>query len=331
MVGKFVRMVSMASLCCFIVDLFSGCVVVEKVYMQDVEVDGPIHQPPVHITRNVQEHPLSISPRISINRARNFETHVKGHSPVNSRGFYQVDTVRFSDGSISLKERDGVNVYEFRGKNLSWSIPSAAFALDIDYALTNHLALSLGVNYSIIREQGFWGGNAGVGLFGEGQDLAFRLDGGIHWQTVSYDASTVVVSNTTSIFGTSPSYVTFFHDREKETHINVHLAFTLNTTVKNWFVNPFVQLAISEQTLVDFEPSHLDGGVYGVLVPFIQYSVDDARTDQSTTFFIGSSGVYFDLNASNRVLVGVRFIEEIEAGMLPYTFVIPFLQFDWRL
>jgi len=63
--------------------VISGCTTIETLYLQDVEVTGPINQSPIHITDSTDTPSVTISMRLSYNP----EKEIKAQSGILSSGY----------------------------------------------------------------------------------------------------------------------------------------------------------------------------------------------------------------------------------------------------
>lgn len=313
--------------------ILSGCTTTDyTLYLQDVTVKGPIGQPLVHITNNNLERPLRITPHISFNTNASLGGRIDGHSPVDSTGTYRVyTTVDSSSHVVTFHESPGSNTQSFTGQNLVWKMPSASFGLDVDYTASRHVALSAGASYSTVDGDGLWGYNVGLGLYSESEFSAIRFDGGVKWQELLYEASTVVVRKE-SDGTTSSDQVGFFRDRGKSTPRDFFAAVTFNTKHADWLLNIFAQAALSKQSLAKFQPR--------IIEPLLLYPpifspaviVHDQRAEFSSTFVIFTPGVYFDVDPTVRVLAGTRISVQTEINdSSPGTFVLPFFELEWMM
>jgi hypothetical protein len=300
-----------------------GCSVTKTVYIQDATVTTPLSQPPIFVTNNPQPGKLRLMPHVSVGQDQLVETVIPGHSPVNSRGAYQVDTVR-DNGALRFRE-SGANNYQFGGKNLHWNLPGTFMGVDGEYTLSRHVALTFGASYASGKRGGFWSGGAGLGLFSQGEALAFRFDGGVQWRSLSYDIPTVVVTEVDYWFSGSDTEVRFFRDRGTDTYMDLYMSCTINSCFPSSFVNFFVNGCLARQKVVDLTPSTPE-----VISPF--YTVQaagDAEADVAVTNVLLSPGLSFELGASQRALVGVRMVLGNDVtGVLPKSMIIPFVQFD---
>jgi len=297
--------------------------VTESLYVQDVEVQGPINQPPVRITGKVTPS-FIVSPKFFINSNKKFNSSIDGHTSVNSAGVFQVDTV-VNGNSITYKITPGANTYPFRGENLHWTIPDYMVGLDLDVAMSKKIALSGGFNLSSKDRTNLYGYRIGLGFFSASGNLAIRFDGGLIWQKYTYDAASVIVRGENADIGSSSAEVIFFRDRGKSTNLNHYLSLTLNTVYDNLPVNFLVNVGYSGQSLIDFEPETPDHEYY-IINP--GYRVEDMRGEAYAAFINVSPGFYVNLTEWSRLVFAVRFFFEVEFESGNPTFIIPMLQFD---
>ena len=306
---------------------FIGCTTINQtLYLQNIEVSGPLNNLPLNITTNQKQGSFTISPRFSINDNKQLSGRIEQHSYVDNQGVYRIDTV-LSNGTRYYKESAGKNVNEYKGDNLVWKLPSFLAAVNIDYSAGNHIALNLGLNYSVQDQQSYVGGSAGIGFFSEKGSSAFRFDAGVMWQSLSYVASTVVVTEETSFWGSSSNTtVNFFKDKDKSTNWNPYVSLTFNTSSKTAPLNFFLNLGYFGQTLFSFEPSAPNREYY----PFgINVITSDQRGESTTTFLNLSSGVFIDMTETSKIILGVRLLKETQIEEPSKSlFVLPVLQFD---
>lgn len=301
--------------------LISGCTVTQSVYLQDVNVRGPVFQPPVLVTDSLKQDQFRLSPRITFSNKAVLDGRIDGHTMVNRSGEYKLDTMH-NGNEVTFKEPSGENVMPFRGKNLRWTIPDVDFAITGEYTFGKQLAFTFGANYAAVGTDAFWGGNIGLGLCTEGKRMAFRFDGGLHWSTLSYDALTVVVTRIGGVFGSSED-IAVFHDRSRQTRLGFYISSTMNTKFRDWPLNLFASIALSKQRLTDYEPRES-----ALAYPFYtSVYVSDARANASITFLTVTPGVYFSAGESQRVLAGVRWTNgtNLENGTIMFA---PFIQWE---
>ena len=317
-----------------LINLLFGCSTVQTLYLQEIAVSGPINQSPIHLTDKSKEPSVTISPGISFNTQKELSGSAEGHSLVNEEGFFQVDTSFFNDGSVKYTETPGANVFPFEGENLTWNQSGFTAAMDFDFTLTKNLAVFTGVNYSSDDNGGLWGGSAGVGLSGGSDNFAIRFDAGVHIQSIRYDAYTVADVKTESPFGSSDQFILFYHDKGKSTNFDPFFNFTFNSSNKEWLLNFYINAGYTVQTLFDFGPSAPDTRYYNFILffPFNSTTTEDFRGERKAGFFNFTPGIYFNLGENSRILLGTRFYIETQLeSSNPKTFVLPMLQFDFRL
>jgi hypothetical protein len=307
--------------------LSSCTTITDSLYVQDVNVKGPINQPPIRISGK-DSTTFTISPKFFINSSRVYNARIDGHTQVNSKGIFQVDTV-INGNEKTYKIAEGKNTFDFEGENLHWSIPDYMVGLDLDIALSKKVALSGGFNLSGKDRTSLYGYRVGLGFFSASKDIGVRFDGGLMWQKYTYDAASVIVRETGPDFGSSTSEVIFYRDKGKSVNLNHYLSLTINTLYEDLPVNFLINVGYSGQSLVDYEPSNPDEQYY-ILNPF--YRVEDMRGEAYVAFINISPGIYMKLNEWSRLVFATRFFFQVDLeSSSNSTFVIPMLQFDLSL
>ncbi len=295
--------------------LLTSCAT-QSVYLQELSVDGPQSKPPLFITNDNKQGDVRIVPKISVSNSQTLEGRAQGHSNVNTSGRYRVDTVN-DNGTIRYFERNGDNTKPFEQRNFRWEPPKMTASVNFEYVAARTLSLVLGASYSSGGSQSFLGAITGIGFFFESNNLAARIDIGAQWSTSSYDVN-YVVTTTPFSFGSRETEVAFFHEKGKATFANAYGAFTVNTKAPAWPVQGFLQLAIKRQTLVNIDKR-------------TAFS-DNAVVLQSTSFFIVTPGLYFDISPQTRIVAGVHLGDETELLEAdPGVLVVPFLQFEFGM
>jgi hypothetical protein len=186
--------------------VFTGCVTVkDTVFLQDLAATSPLYLPPVHLTRNDNHPPVTISPYIS----------VMNNTAINSTiaaNVYEPDSLRM------------------RRHHLSWTLPASSVGFNASVPLSPGVGISMGLSHSAQQGEEYWTGALGLSLPFHGEDISGRIEGGYHWQSASYDAFSMLVRETTPLIG-SPEYTIFyFHDIDRTTTGNIYFTFSLNTT-----------------------------------------------------------------------------------------------------
>ena len=315
--------------------LITGCSkkeIVKTFYLQDVEVTGPVNLAPVHITDTFDVPSFTISPRFSYNTQKQILGTVEGHSQVNAQGEFEYETIlNDEDGTVTYREVSGANIYDYEGRNLKWNTSTLTAGFDIDMKLSKHFALFGGLNYSVQNNKSIWGYIAGLGFFSQKNEMGIRVDGGLHIQNIYYDAYTLV-----SVTG-DENYILFYHDKDKNAHVDPFVNITFNTAHKEWITNIFINAGFTAQTLSDFEPEKPDANLYLPVPPFLlpvninrNVIVNDLRGESFASFVHFTPGVYFDVTEQSRILVGSRFYFETQIKNSDKNlFVMPFLQVDF--
>ena len=304
--------------------LSSCTTITDTLYVQDVNVKGPINQPPIRVTGK-DSSSFTISPKFFINTNKKHNGLVEGHTRANSEGFFQVDTIRDGD-EVTYRETSGVNNNQFKGENLHWSMPDYFIGLDLDIAISRKVALSGGFSMSSKDKTNLYGYRVGLGFFTASENVGVRFDGGLIWQKYSYEAASVIVHDD----GFSIPEVIFFRDRGSSTNLNHYLSLTINTIYDNLPVNFLLNVGYSGQSLIDYEPSETDDNYYIIFNP--NYRIEDQRGEAYAAFINVSPGIYANINEWSRLVFAVRFFFEIDfEESSNSTFIIPMVQFDLSL
>jgi len=307
-----------------------GCTTVETLYLQDVEVTGPINQSPIHITDSTDAS-VTISARFSYNPEKEMKAQTEGTPKVNEDGFYQVDTIYNGNGTITYK-KSNENRFLYKGQNLTWKFATVTAGLDFDFKLSRNFAIFCGVNYAGGNNKSLWGGTGGIGLFGVNNGIAFRLDAGLHIQTIAYDAYTIAEIKETSFWGSTDEYVLFYHDIRESTHFDPFVNFTFNTAKKDWVLNIFINGGYSVQSLLDFEPHSIDYDWFFPFFPANTTYTTDFRGETTAGFVHFTPGIYFNFTEQSRLLIGARFYYETQLEEASKNlFILPMMQADFSL
>ncbi len=310
-----------------------ACTTIQTLYLQDVEVTGPINQSAVHITDSTNAPSITISARFSYNPEKEIKAKTDGTPKVNSQGFYQVDTTFYNDETIKYTKTPGVNKFPYPVENLTWKLASFTAGLDFDFKFSRSFALFAGVNYAGVNNKSLWGGTFGLGVFGVENEMAFRLDAGLHIQNITYDAYTIAEIMQTDFWGSTEEYVLFYHDIDESTHFDPFINFTFNTAKRNWIINIFINGGYSVQSLLDFEPKTIDYAWFP-LPPYVFNTTTtyDYRGETTTGFIHFTPGVYFNAGEKSRIIFGARFFYETQLeDATQNLFILPMLQFDFKL
>jgi hypothetical protein len=204
----------------------AGCTVTQTVTLQDVQTTSPIAAPPVRVTYDAQPNQFTITPHLSLPSKKN----VTGILEITNEGVH------------SAQQSDSAN--------FAWTIPGATGGVNIDYVFSRHMSLAFGMSLSSFGNQTYGGWTAGVGIFNEKENGAFRFDFGLQSTPVMYRATSMVI---TTVNEENPDTVMCF-DKGEESYLNFYGALTMNTTRKSWPVNLFFNAFITKQRFIDYTP-----------------------------------------------------------------------------
>jgi hypothetical protein len=281
-----------------------GCATVQQtIYLQNVEVNGPINNPPVFISDGSNK--ITISPWLSFN-TNNQLTGRANHSMVNGNGVFQVDTA-YENGNIVYRQSNANN-YVYNKDNVQWNLPDVKAGLNIDLPVSKTVSFFGSLNYASQNLYQIMGGSFGIGFNSVTNGNAIRFNFGCSLQQYQYDASTVIISTIDPIFGKEYTEVGFFHDIDKKSNLDFFGNLTYNTVSTDMPVNFWFSFAFFSQTILDFSP----GTKNDAYSPFdFNVTTTDTRGETSTTFLSFSPGIYLNITPTMRFVLGVNIVKDL--------------------
>jgi len=284
--------------------ILSGCTSVQQtIYIQDVEVNGPLNNPPIFISDNKSG--ITVSPWLSFNSNHQVNG-IANHSNVNVNGVFQVDTIY--DGGQLYYRQSNANSYPYNKNNVRWNLPDIKAGVDVDLPVSRTISIFGSFNYVSQNLYQIVGGSFGFGFYSVKNNGAVRLNVGCTLQEYQYDASTVIVQTIDPPFGKSYTEVGFFHDINKKSNLNVFGNLTYNTVSEDVPINFFFSLAFFSQTLLNIKPE-TPNTLYS---PFgFTTSVSDTRGETSTAYVSISPGIYMNVTPTMRFVLGVNIAKDL--------------------
>ena len=267
---------------------FSCTTIQETIYLQDVEVNGPMNPPPIKITKDKTAGSITISPRLAFNQNKEIKAKIGG---------------RVSGDAVQD------SLFMDKKNNLLWYLPELSFGFDIDFAVSNHVAITGGLNFASINQNKLLGGSLGLGFFKENNGSAVRFDAGILIQEIHYDAKTIVEITATPAFGDPTTTFYYYHDINKNSDIDFYAMFTYNSILRDFPINFFMNLSYFGQAILNFEPKQTTDIRY--LIFLSEKTIEDARGEASSSFLSFTPGVYLDFNEWSRLVLGGRFMYDV--------------------
>ncbi len=283
-----------------VLGLLPGCVVTERVYLNQVEVEGPAALPPVIPPMEPSEAgAIALIPHFGVNTERKFSGRVE-----------PVGTTPQSEGE----------------NNLVWRTPAAEGGLDVQVSVSPSVALLVGGTVGGVDGRVYGNFRGGLGVFTVKENAAFRVDAGLQLTSIRSRVRATVETDVNSIFGDA-RYRSNFDDIGDETSLSPYIGFTLNTTSKTAPLNFVLNLGVSGQPLFNMRPTHPDL----ILGPGDLVSAAD-RIRETATIYSVTPALSVGLGGGSQVLVGSRVIGYFgidEAS--PDISLRPFVQFVMQL
>lgn len=263
-----------------------------------------MNPPPIHITKNKAVCTVTISPRLSFN----------SYSGISG-----------SFGGERYRDNFQDSIFRSRTDNLFWEIPQAV--IGVDFAVSNGFAIAGGLNYSILDHTKLFGGSLGFGFFKEKDGHTIRFDAGLLMQELYYDAKTVVVVTENPPFGSPTTSVYYYHDKDKNSGVDLYAMLTYNTVIDKLPFNFFLNAAYFNQTILDFEPTKETDFRYSFLLP--GKTTQDIRGEASSSYLSLTPGITLEFNDWSWLVIGARIMHDIGLNNTSKdTFILPVIQWD---
>jgi hypothetical protein len=257
--------------------MLQSCGIDREAILLDGKATGPVNSPPVFLTSDQTLGHFVISPHIEANTAGTLNGYVS------------------ATGNTS-----GTN-------NLSWEISGMSGGLNLELPLSNSFSFTGSVS---LNRNNNPRGSAGMAIIINGENIGFRIDGGLLFNKFSYDVHSSVEETTNYFFGSSTK-IYYFHDIGDCTSNNLYISVTLNSISKDRFINYFLNFGYFGQTIMDYNPGNFDEGYY-VLIPLPIVVINKTNLSYTAKFFNIYPGLYFNLSDNARILAGSRLLLETE-------------------
>jgi hypothetical protein len=253
-----------------------SCIITREAMLREGKVTGPINYPPVFLMGEQNE----------------------GHSVISTH--FEANTAGTLNGSVNASRvSSGTN-------NLSWEISGVSGGLNLELPLSNTFSFTGSISLTSNNNPR---GSAGLAIRSKGENIGFRIEGGLLFNKFNYDAHSIVEETMTSFFGSNSSNTYYYHDIGTCSSNNFYVALTLNSIAKDRFVNYFVNLSYFGQTILDYNPGNLDEGFY--ITPIVAV-INDTKLKYTSTFLNIYPGLYFNLSDNACIMAGSRLLIETQ-------------------
>jgi hypothetical protein len=323
--------VNIISKLCFLllsILIFSSCgvtTVTRTAYLEDAQVQGQINPPPLHITSEPKGGTITFSPYVSINQNQGVSTHIDADT-------YDDKTVNASQshpaGGLHINSiKDNLNTaVPFNKSNLNWDISQASAGANAELYFSENVSIVGSLNLSMGGNNSFTDGSVGLAYFSATDNSAFRLEGGLLFNSYRYDAYSYVVEKITNTFSGSTTNYYYYYDKGNSSSLDYYFTFTINSANKESLVNYFLQIGYFRQSILDYHPNGFDPGHYGLILPEIQVTNNTGL--KSTIGYIGLyPGIYFKFASNLRCDLGARILYATNIDSYKVN-VWPAVQFD---
>ncbi len=286
--------------------LFTCCSSVDPVVnrIQNVKTETASQNRHIKITADKEDYPLQIGATFSVNGDKNFENSIEGHTKINSKGFFEIDTIQFvGPESFTFTETEGINDFFFNGDNFSVEYPDYEFGLELDLAVTKFAAFSFGANFYQFSDKSYIGNSFGLGIFKEHNDWGIRFDVGLDIRHSQSIANFVAHQQN---FDNGKRDGIFYQIKKSESYLDRYLSLTINTN-RDWLLNLFLSYSLGTKTFYDFTVNRNDivYDNFGNLSILNQIELGDFEYNQVYNSF--AFGMYHNVVDFGRVVFGVRY------------------------
>ena len=300
--------------------LFSGCVTTTESLLQETKVIGMPVREPVRITENRKAGDVNLRANLSFNNKNSIDTQSDKHTMVNEQGFFQVDEV---PGENYYYEQPNVNIYEFEGNNISWKLPDLQTRIEVDAAVSDHFALTGGINFAETDGETLFSQTIGLAFFGEKNNWGYRFDANLSFYDMTVSADYVVIEETDF-----PKKVIFLSEKRTDSYKDLAFGFTMNSNRRDWLINLFFNYTLGWQTLYNFESKAVKDiqPTFPFLIPAEIH--EDFKFFEAYHSFTG--GIYKNTFDIGRIIVGARFTKFTDTKS---RFTLPdfFIQYELTL
>jgi hypothetical protein len=277
-----------------------------KVFVQKVEVEGPMIQPMVKITNNKNIDEVETSFRLLVNSKDKLDINANGHTFVNYTGEYIVEEV---PGEDYYRENIGDNLIQFKGNNTTWKLPQFQFGLNLDVPVSNYISFTTGIDYSNINSSSYWNGNVGIGYFKEFKNSAWRFDGIFNMTYLNTNLDYVVTKKYPSA---DYKRVYFYNKEVREMYTDFKFMITFNTKNINFPADLFFNVSLGTQRF--FNETVINNDLDG--------DIDLGNNSVNFGF-----GFYNNISSGTRVIVGTTINNQTQRNPA-LAYPVYFLQLD---
>jgi hypothetical protein len=200
--------------------VLSGCTIYKDLKVNNSEISGPVAQLPVNIVRHKDTSVIDLSVGVG----------------------YNLNKQKVIENNYNIE-------------NSVWNINQLMIDAYLDIKFKNGIAFFAGFDYSQSETRILSGGIIGLGRFDTISSYATRIDAGVKINSMHHNANFTYFKEST--FGGGG----WINDSTLKdfTSFDLFLSFTLNTTRKDWLINPFIRMAYIHQNILSIRVGPLLG------------------------------------------------------------------------
>ena len=260
-------------------------------YTQGINVASPTNNTTLKITENTINDKINLRSQFSINMINTLKGNNGNHSKVNKKNVFETELFNDINESYYIENKD-VNIYNYRGDNIIWTIPEYNILLDVDFKVLKHTSLAFGLSYSRINNKKFIGKNFGIGVFNSGEKWGVRTDFNLLYKRTKFNVKYVEIGD---LYNKDYNRVYFYENSKFRYNFDYSLALTINTLKSFLKFNYFINCEIGSNHLYDYRQELL-------------YSNDEYFVIKKVLYSILTIGFYKNVDNNNRIILGLRMI-----------------------
>ncbi len=260
--------------------------------LQEVDLIAPAIKNSVKLVDAVDSAKLDLNFNFFVNNKSQHETNLSGHTKVNGNNFYELEPVA---GEEYFLEHKNVNIYNFKGNNLTWTIPSFSGSINMDFKSSKFVIVTLGADYSKYKTKEFYGFNLGLAFYHNFKNLGLRFDTFIKNHAAFYNLKYINAEE----YKNNVRKVFVIEKSQKDNNYNIGYMLSMNTTFSDWFVNMFVNYSFGWHTFYSVAPDNNN------ILLHDEISGEFKLSNYYSSFSIG---LYQDAPAFGRIILGYNII-----------------------
>lgn len=231
--------------------------------LQKGVVYSPIPDDPIIVSKDREPGDLAASIGINYSVMDTFKANNGRHSKVNAYGIVEFDTIidpawihgrHYADTLLIFSDK---NVYDFKGQNIIWNLPSVSLGLSLEYALSESFFVLASFDWSYVDRESLYKLICGFGGAAENDAIGFQSHIKVGVQKIKHIAEIL------------HGYDDYWSTKIEEGYtqeLYLHLNASINTIKELLYLNYLLSIGISQFKYLDTEFSGVNSYIHYLLV-----------------------------------------------------------------